>query len=172
MLLPSLPRHPTTAHPRGELLLHPPLDHRLPRHQQETDAVIKHRVAPAGEYNGTPVDAGHALPVGHGPMFQAGFGGYALSRLRELAPARRRQQVAREHGALPAMPDQSVHGPLLKGILHKCDHSAIYLLIAGSYTPFTFVTLRGPWGWSLSGGQTALSKGDDKPGKKLGRRQQ
>ncbi len=33
----------------------------------------------------------------------------------------------------------------------KCDHSAIYLLIAGSYTPFTLVTLRGPWGWSLFG---------------------
>ena len=29
------------------------------------------------------------------------------------------------------------------------DHSAIYLLIAGSYTPFALVNLRGPWGWSL-----------------------
>jgi hemolysin III len=29
------------------------------------------------------------------------------------------------------------------------DHSAIYLLIAGTYTPFTLVTLAGPWGWSL-----------------------
>ena len=35
--------------------------------------------------------------------------------------------------------------------LQKCDHSAIYLLIAGSYTPFALVTLRGPWGWSLFG---------------------
>ncbi|WP_244827074.1 hemolysin III family protein [Caballeronia sp. TF1N1] len=41
--------------------------------------------------------------------------------------------------------------PRLKSILQKCDHSAIYLLIAGSYTPFTLVTLRGPWGWSLFG---------------------
>ena len=31
------------------------------------------------------------------------------------------------------------------------DHCAIYLLIAGSYTPFTLVTLRGAWGWSLFG---------------------
>ena len=31
------------------------------------------------------------------------------------------------------------------------DHSAIYLLIAGTYTPFTLVTLRGAWGWSLFG---------------------
>ncbi|TAL55513.1 hemolysin III family protein [Pandoraea sp.] len=45
----------------------------------------------------------------------------------------------------------SVRGPRLKTILQKCDHSAIYLLIAGSYTPFTLVTLRGPWGWSLFG---------------------
>ncbi len=38
-----------------------------------------------------------------------------------------------------------------KDILRKLDHCAIYLLIAGSYTPFTLVTLRGPWGWSLFG---------------------
>jgi hemolysin III len=36
-----------------------------------------------------------------------------------------------------------------KKVFQKFDHSAIYLLIAGSYTPFTLVTLRGPWGWSL-----------------------
>ncbi len=38
-----------------------------------------------------------------------------------------------------------------KLILAKLDHAAIYLLIAGSYTPFTLVTLRGVWGWSLFG---------------------
>lgn len=38
-----------------------------------------------------------------------------------------------------------------KAILQKCDHSAIYLLIAGSYTPFALVTLRGAWGWVLFG---------------------
>ncbi|WP_296447934.1 PAQR family membrane homeostasis protein TrhA [Rhodoferax sp. UBA5149] len=36
-----------------------------------------------------------------------------------------------------------------KDILRKLDHHSIYLLIAGSYTPFCLVTLRGPWGWSL-----------------------
>lgn len=36
-----------------------------------------------------------------------------------------------------------------KQVLHVFDHCAIYLLIAGTYTPFTLVTLRGPWGWSL-----------------------
>jgi hemolysin III len=38
-----------------------------------------------------------------------------------------------------------------KDILRKLDHDSIYLLIAGSYTPFCLVTLRGPWGWSLFG---------------------
>ncbi len=31
------------------------------------------------------------------------------------------------------------------------DHCMIYVLIAGTYTPFALVTLRGPWGWSLFG---------------------
>jgi len=38
-----------------------------------------------------------------------------------------------------------------KNILRELDHQSIYLLIAGSYTPFCLVTLRGPWGWSLFG---------------------
>jgi len=38
-----------------------------------------------------------------------------------------------------------------KVIMQKLDHLSIYLLIAGSYTPFCLVTLRGPWGWTLFG---------------------
>jgi len=38
-----------------------------------------------------------------------------------------------------------------KQLLRTLDHSAIYLLIAGTYTPFMLVNLRGPWGWSLFG---------------------
>jgi hemolysin III len=38
-----------------------------------------------------------------------------------------------------------------KRVFKILDHAGIYLLIAGSYTPFTLVTLRGPWGWSLFG---------------------
>jgi len=38
-----------------------------------------------------------------------------------------------------------------KELLRIFDHSAIYLLIAGTYTPFLLVTLRGPWGWTLFG---------------------
>ncbi len=38
-----------------------------------------------------------------------------------------------------------------KRILQIIDHCCIYLLIAGTYTPFTLVTLNGTWGWSLFG---------------------
>ena len=39
----------------------------------------------------------------------------------------------------------------VKRALRVFDHSAIYLLIAGTYTPFLLVYLRGAWGWSLFG---------------------
>lgn len=39
-------------------------------------------------------------------------------------------------------------GPV-KRVFRVIDHSAIYLLIAGTYTPFTLGVLRGAWGWSL-----------------------
>jgi hemolysin III len=39
----------------------------------------------------------------------------------------------------------------LKDRLQKFDHAAIYLLIAGTYTPFTLGVLGGPWGWTLFG---------------------
>ena len=42
-------------------------------------------------------------------------------------------------------------GSRLKHILRLLDHNSIYLLIAGTYTPFALVSLRGPWGWSLFG---------------------
>jgi hemolysin III len=38
-----------------------------------------------------------------------------------------------------------------KAVFRKLDHLAIYLLIAGTYTPFTLVTLNGAWRWSLFG---------------------
>ena len=45
----------------------------------------------------------------------------------------------------------SIQRPRAKTVLRVFDHSAIFLLIAGTYTPFTLVNLRGPWGWSLFG---------------------
>lgn len=38
-----------------------------------------------------------------------------------------------------------------KQVLQRLDHAAIFLLIAGTYTPFTLVNLRGGWGWTLFG---------------------
>jgi hemolysin III len=43
----------------------------------------------------------------------------------------------------------SLTPPKAKRVFKILDHAGIYLLIAGSYTPFTLVTLRGPWGWAL-----------------------
>lgn len=39
--------------------------------------------------------------------------------------------------------------PRAKAVLRFLDHASIFLLIAGTYTPFALVNLRGPWGWSL-----------------------
>lgn len=44
-----------------------------------------------------------------------------------------------------------VRRPSWKELLRAIDHACIYLLIAGTYTPFTLVTLRGGWGWTLFG---------------------
>src|ERR1044072_1704032 len=41
--------------------------------------------------------------------------------------------------------------PRAKELFQALDHCGIYLLIAGTSTPFTLVTVRGPWGWTLFG---------------------
>jgi hemolysin III len=41
--------------------------------------------------------------------------------------------------------------PKIKNIFRILDHSTIYLLIAGSYTPITLTFMRGAWGWTLFG---------------------
>lgn len=43
----------------------------------------------------------------------------------------------------------SIPHPSAKGPLQLLDHAAIYLVIAGTYTPFMLVNVRGAWGWSL-----------------------
>jgi len=45
----------------------------------------------------------------------------------------------------------AISAPCAKGVLRRLDHCAIYLLIAGTYTPFALVSLRGTFGWSLFG---------------------
>jgi hemolysin III len=51
----------------------------------------------------------------------------------------------------------AVRSPTWKARLKVVDHAAIYLLIAGTYTPFTIGALRGGWGWSLFGVIWALA---------------
>jgi hemolysin III len=45
----------------------------------------------------------------------------------------------------------SIPLPRTRHVLRVIDHSLIFFLIAGTYTPFTLITLHGPWGWSLFG---------------------
>lgn len=44
-----------------------------------------------------------------------------------------------------------IQHPKAKKVLRVIDHSSIYLLIAGTYTPFTLINMQGTWGWSLFG---------------------
>lgn len=45
----------------------------------------------------------------------------------------------------------AIPGATAKKWLKRCDHAAIFALIAGTYTPIMLVTLRGPLGWSMAG---------------------
>lgn len=47
----------------------------------------------------------------------------------------------------------------IKRVLRRLDHAAIFLLIAGTYTPFLLVNLRGPLGWTLFGIVWAVAVG-------------
>ncbi|MRJ45711.1 hemolysin III family protein [Idiomarina loihiensis] len=41
--------------------------------------------------------------------------------------------------------------PRIKAVFQQLDHAAIYILIAGTYTPFALINLRDAWGWTLLG---------------------
>jgi len=49
--------------------------------------------------------------------------------------------------------------PRVKSVLRSIDHSSIYILIAGTYTPFTLISIRGNWGWALFGTIWGLALG-------------
>lgn len=51
----------------------------------------------------------------------------------------------------------SARSPRWRRVAQVIDHAMIYLLIAGTYTPFALVTLRGPWGWTIFGLVWALA---------------
>jgi hemolysin III len=45
----------------------------------------------------------------------------------------------------------AVRGGRARALWRRLDYAAVFLLIAGTYTPFLLTSLRGPWGWSLFG---------------------
>ncbi|HET7204032.1 MAG TPA: hemolysin III family protein [Steroidobacteraceae bacterium] len=45
----------------------------------------------------------------------------------------------------------AARNPRARLLLRRLDHAAIYLLIAGTYTPFTLGVLKGAWGWAIAG---------------------
>ena len=51
----------------------------------------------------------------------------------------------------------SAKNPELRNRLKIIDHASIYVLIAGTYTPFTLVTLKGPIGWAIFGTSWAMA---------------
>jgi hemolysin III len=51
----------------------------------------------------------------------------------------------------------SAKDPKIRGRLRVFDHATIYVLIAGTYTPFTLVTLHGPVGWTVFGVSWAMA---------------
>jgi hemolysin III len=51
----------------------------------------------------------------------------------------------------------SIRAESVRRMLRTLDHIAIFLLIAGTYTPFTLIALRGTWGWSLFGAVWSLA---------------
>jgi hemolysin III len=51
----------------------------------------------------------------------------------------------------------SVQSERIKQVLRVFDHSAVFLLIAGTYTPFMLIGVPGPWGWTILGAVWALA---------------
>jgi hemolysin III len=97
-----------------------------------------------------------ANSVSHGAAFVAA----ALAAPFPIAAAARGGSAAEVVGAsvfaatmvllyAASMLYHAIPHPRAKRLLRKLDHGAIYLLIAGTYTPFTLGALGGPWGWTL-----------------------
>jgi hemolysin III len=82
---------------------------------------------------------GDAIDVAAAAVFSASMVLlYACSMLYHAMPATRIDPI-----------NQVARAARAKPVFQVLDHSAIYLLIAGTYTPFMVGALRGPWGWSI-----------------------
>ena len=104
----------------------------------------------------------HAVTHGIGAALAAVGAGYLILRAVANGDPWRVASFAIYGGTLVLLYTASAlyHGVTtggLKARLRVLDHSAIYLLIAGSYTPFLLLRLWGPWGWGLFGVVWALA---------------
>ncbi|TVQ30048.1 MAG: hemolysin III family protein [Wenzhouxiangella sp.] len=98
----------------------------------------------------------NALTHGLGVILAIGGGAVLITLAAVFAGAREIVSVTVFVAALVLLYSvstlyHSARRPLLKERLKILDHCAIFLLIAGTYTPFTVAAIRGGWGWSLFG---------------------
>lgn len=98
----------------------------------------------------------NALTHGLGVVLAIGGGAVLITQAALHAGAREIVGVSVFVGALILLYTASTlyhlaRRPDVKSRLKILDHCAIFLLIAGTYTPFTMAAMRGGWGWSLFG---------------------
>jgi hemolysin III len=122
-----------------------------------TEAVRGARVAAAGERPQTPAEE-LANALSHGLGFLL-----AVASLPILVWHAVRQGAAADVVGASVFAGTMILLYLISAVYHavpagrmkawlcRLDHAAIYLFIAGTYTPFTLGVLNGPWGWSLFG---------------------
>ena len=104
----------------------------------------------------TGEEIAHSVTHGIGMLLAVPGLGILISRTATFCSARHIVSCTIYGAALIVLYSASTlyHGirhPKAKKVLRIIDHSSIYLLIAGTYTPFTLVNLRGAWGWALFG---------------------
>ena len=98
----------------------------------------------------------NALTHGIGVVLSIGGGAVLITLASIYAGAREIVSVSIFVGSLIVLYSASTlyhaaRRPDTKRRLKTFDHCAIFLLIAGTYTPFTIAAMHGPWGWSLFG---------------------
>lgn len=106
---------------------------RTQSHTEEIANSISHGIGLFAALGGTPLLIVHAVQHGDGGVVVAVVLFSATTIILYLASTL--------YHALPA--------GRTKRVFRIVEHCAIYLLIAGTYTPFTLGILRGPWGWAL-----------------------
>jgi hemolysin III len=122
----------------------------MERHVQEAEGVAE----TLGSAARIAEELANSITHGVGLLLSV-VGGAVLTALAAASGSPRHLAASALYGATLVLlyaASTCYHGarrPRLKRAFRVLDHSAIYLLIAGTYTPFTLLALRGPWGWGL-----------------------